>query len=146
MEEIRRVQTPAELEQARALRHEIFVREQEIPIELEEDGLDEEAEHVLVLIDGEPVATGRLVITDEGDGVLARIAVRSGFRGRSLGKRVVRELERYAEERRVRSLSLHPHRYLERFYRHLGYATVPGTDVVGKHELIKMTKRLAADR
>jgi predicted GNAT family N-acyltransferase len=145
MREVKRVRKPAELEQALTLRNEIFVQEQGIPAELDDDGLDDRAEHVLVLIDGRPVATGRLVVGKDGAGVLARIAVRSEIRGQGLGKLVVRELERIARERGARTLTLHPHSYLERFYSDLGYATIPGTDSVGGHELITMSKRLSSE-
>lgn len=144
MWELRLVQKEEDLEQALALRKEIFVREQGIPAELDEDGFDDRASHILVLFEGQPVATGRLLVSDEGsDGVLARIAVRSTFRGRGLGQLVVSELEGFAESAGVRTLTLHPHHYLERFYRDLGYLTVSGTDTVGGHELITMSKRLA---
>lgn len=139
------VRTPEELEQALALRSEIFVREQGIPEELDEDGLDASADHVLVLIDGLPAATGRLVLPQDGAGVLARIAVRAESRGHGLGKLVVRKLEQIAEDGHARTLTLHPHRHLERFYLELGYVTVPGTDTVGGHQLITMTKRLPGD-
>jgi predicted GNAT family N-acyltransferase len=145
MREVKRVRTKAELEQARILRREIFVREQGIPAELDDDGLDDVADHVLVLIGGRAVATGRLVVEDDRSGLLARIAVRSEIRGQGLGKLVVRELERIAHERRLHTLTLHPHRYLERFYGDLGYATIPGTGTVGGHELITMRKRLTRE-
>ena len=143
MPEVKQVETPEELQQALALRHEIFVDEQGIPEELDDDGLDDEADHVLVYVDSRPVATGRLVIPPDGAGVLARIAVRSEIRGHGLGKLVVRELEKIASGR-AHTLTLHPHRYLERFYGALGYVTVPGTHVVADHELITMSKRLEA--
>jgi predicted GNAT family N-acyltransferase len=144
MQIVKRVETATELEQALALRNEIFVQEQGIPAELDDDGLDGGAEHVLVLIDGRPVATGRLVFGDNGHGVLARIAVRLEMRGRGLGQVVVRELERIAARHGIGSLTLHPHRHLERFYGDLGYVTVPGTHRVGEHELITMSKSVDA--
>ena len=129
---------------ALAIRKRVFVEEQEIPDHLDSDGLDASAVHVLVL-DGEtPVATGRLVVEAPGVGVLARSAVVPGHRGFGLGQRVVQRLEALAREQGVAELSLHPHRYLERFYERLGYRTVAGTSVVGRHELITMEKSIGA--
>lgn len=136
-----RIDSADELTAALEIRREVFVDEQRIPAELDADGLDDSASHVLVLVDGTAAATGRLV-EDAGEGVLARIAVRAPYRGRALGELVVRELEQMAAERRLRRLVLKPHRYLERFYERLGYRTEPGTERVGAHELITMTKSI----
>ncbi len=124
-----------------ALRRRIFVDEQAIPESLDSDGLDDDAVHVIVRRDQDMAATGRLVCAGN-HGVLARIAVDAAFRGQGLGRAVVLHLEDAARGRGLRSLSLHPHAYLERFYRRLGYRTVPGTSVVGEHRLITMEKEL----
>ena len=58
---------PVEDERARAaayaLRVEVFVHEQAVPPDLELDERDAEADHVLALVDGQAVATGRLVLS-----------------------------------------------------------------------------------
>ena len=43
------------------IRFEVFVDEQNVPEELEIDGLDEEAKHVLAYIDKEAIGTGRIL-------------------------------------------------------------------------------------
>lgn len=137
--------TPDEIALCLAIRRQVFVEEQGIPAALDADGLDDRAVHVLVSIADRAAATGRLVpSTGRGvlDGVLARIAVLPEFRDRGLGGEVVRGLEAAAEGRGIRRLTLHPHEYLERFYRRLGYRTIPGTTVVGEHTLITMEKTL----
>ena len=128
-----------------ALRKRIFVVEQAIPDHLDSDGLDDDAVHVIVRRGDDShnviAATGRLV-WEGTEGVLARIAVDEAFRGQGLGQIIVQRLEEAARQRGLQSLSLHPHQYLERFYRRLGYHTVPGTSVVGEHTLITMVKEL----
>ena len=42
------------------IRFEVFVDEQNVPEELEIDGLDDEAKHVLAYIDNEAIGTGRI--------------------------------------------------------------------------------------
>lgn len=123
------------------IRKQVFVEEQGIPDRLDSDGLDQDATHVLALDQGIPVATGRLV-TSRAQGVLARIAVLPSHRGKGLGEDVVRCLESAAKQRDIEELSLHPHQYLERFYRRLGYRQVPGTSIVGEHRLITMVKKV----
>ena len=139
---LRVVRDREELAAALAIRRSVFVEEQRIPRDLEEDGLDDAATHVLVFDGERPVGTGRLVVADDKHGVLARIAVVPDSRGKGLGGRVVERLEGKARELGLRQLTLHPHRHLERFYSALGYETIGGTSVVAGHELITMTKRL----
>ena len=135
--------TPDALAQARAIRDQVFAVEQGIPAELVHDGLDASALHVLALHDGAPAATGRLTISADRKGVLARIAVLPAYRGQGLGKRVVQHLEALARRESLVAVSLKPHHYLETFYANLGYETVPGSfTTAGSHPLITMTKRL----
>jgi predicted GNAT family N-acyltransferase len=141
---VQEARTPDALEQARSIRHQVFVAEQGIPAELVDDGLDVSALHVLALHDGAPAATGRLTRSSEREGVLARIAVLPAYRGTGLGGRVVQCLEELARRESLAMLSLTPHHYLARFYGRLGYEAVPGSSTsVGYHALITMVKTLA---
>ncbi len=136
--------TEEEVRQAQAIRQVVFVEEQEVPSELERDGRDGEARHVLVLCDGQPVATGRLTMEPDGVYVPARIAVLASHRGRGLGRLVIERLEALAWAAGATALLLHPHAHLEAFYARLGYRRTSGTEQVGRHAVIKMTK-LRAD-
>jgi predicted GNAT family N-acyltransferase len=138
--------TPEELEVALAIRHEVFVRGQGIPEELDRDGRDRSARHVLVYSGGRGAATGRVIVAASGEATLARVAVIRYCRGRGLGRRVVEELEAIAKAAGATTLRLHPHHYLEAFYESLGYETVSGTDFVAGHKLITMTKRISRHR
>lgn len=128
--------------QALAIRCQVFTDEQGIPAALEVDGCDSEAEHVLVLVDDQPAATGRLLAVTRREGVLARIAVLPRFRRQGLGRRVVAALEVLARRQGLTEVSLKPHEHLERFYASLGYERVGGVEVVGGHPLITMCKPL----
>ena len=141
---IEEVQTPEALQKAQAIREQIFVVEQGIARELEQDGLDAAAIHVLALYDEAPAATGRLTMASGREGVLARIAVLPDYRGKGLGKRVVEHLEALARREGLATVSLKPHHYLEDFYQKMGYTTVPGSfSTVGPHPLLTMTKPLS---
>ena len=63
------------IRQAQGIRYQVFTREQKIPAELELDGLDEESFHALVTDNGEPIATARLTVKEDGSSTMARIAV-----------------------------------------------------------------------
>lgn len=88
-----------EMQKAFAIRHEVFCKEQNVPEDLEYDGQDTHAIHVLVHHKETPAATGRLlVMTGEASlkFTLGRIAVLSQYRGQRLGDLVVRVLIRTA--------------------------------------------------
>jgi predicted GNAT family N-acyltransferase len=86
-----RIATSAELALAHAIRHEVFVVEQNVPLAVERDGLDEQASHVLVRCAARAVATGRVRQTPKGY-KLERVAVLADFRERAIGARLVREM------------------------------------------------------
>lgn len=79
-----------------AVRHAVFVEEQRVPPELEIDGSDPVALHLLVRDgDGRPIGTGRLL----ADGHIGRMAVLPGWRGRGVGAAILERLVAVARER-----------------------------------------------
>lgn len=139
----KRVETAQELSQALDIRRRVFVEEQQIPAEREQDGRNPEAFHVLALIENQPIATGRLVIPSEAEGILARIAVLPLYRRQGIGTKIVEELEKLAYDAGVRHLVMTPHDYLESFYHRLGYHKIPGEKQVAAHRVITMEKFLS---
>lgn len=137
-----RARTGAERAEALAIRYAVFVQEQGIPVEIEQDGHDEEADHVLILHAGRPVGTGRLRCLPGLLGKLERIAVLPSHRGQGIGRELVLALEAVARERDMKAVVLEPHDDLLAFYRKLGYRRIPGARTVGMHRLITMEKRL----
>ena len=136
---IKQALTDIELAHAREIRKQIFFDEQGIPLHLVEDELNEKAVHVLIYIDKEPMATARMFIDDNNEGVIARVAILTSYRGEGHGKLLVEELIKIAHQLKLRRLTLKPHEYLEKFYSELGFTTIPGeTEIVGEHLLITM--------
>jgi predicted GNAT family N-acyltransferase len=129
----------SEINEVLKMRHSIFVVEQGIPKELDDDGKDEDSIHLLVYSTDEIIASGRLTIQKQ-DGVLSRIAVKAFYRSLGIGKKLVLELEQIAKEMGVKKLSLTPHAYLEKFYVNLGYQKTNITEKVDKYDLLKMIK------
>jgi predicted GNAT family N-acyltransferase len=107
-----------------AVRHEVFVVGQGVPLDLERDELDEAADHLVVRVDGRVMGAGRLVVADHGIGVLGRLAVRAEARGAGLGVALVQAIEERARERGLRAIELHAQTYVREFYERLGYAAV----------------------
>lgn len=71
------------------LRRVVFILEQNVPLELEIDGLDDEARHLLVTHNGVPVGTARL-LSDGDTGKIGRVCVLMGARGLGLGAALIR--------------------------------------------------------
>ncbi|CAE7337273.1 unnamed protein product [Symbiodinium necroappetens] len=145
---VRLAATAEEVANCQSLRREVFVQEQKLPAEAEEDGLDPDALHIMCTEDSQLIATGRVLITGhecESRAVLARVAVKADHRGRGLGSRIVQELETLARSRGASHASLTPHHYLERFYSRMGYRR-PSNDAIihitDECQLITMEKCL----
>lgn len=80
----------------RAVRDEVFVDEQHVPVELEHDALDPLCTHVIArLLDGTPVGTARLT----PDHHVGRMAVRAPWRGRGVGDALLLALVEEARKR-----------------------------------------------
>ena len=139
---IKEVRTAKELEQAQEIRVRVFEEEQGFPHEVNIDGADQAASHVLVLDEEVPVATARITVVAEGQGMIARIAVLSSHRGMGLAKHLVQELEGIGRRGGLQTLCMEPHAHLESFYRALGYEKVPGSADVAGHHLIRMRKEV----
>lgn len=105
-------------EHAQALRIEVFVVEQGVPVELEWDEADEVSIHAVAYDDeGQPVATGRLL----PDGHVGRMAVRKSARGRGIGSRVLQALLAEAQRLGYRELVLHAQVHALGFYQQHGF-------------------------
>ncbi|MEO0317088.1 MAG: hypothetical protein RL404_765 [Pseudomonadota bacterium] len=105
-------------EHAQALRIEVFVVEQGVPVELEWDEADEVSIHAVAYDEeGQPVATGRLL----PDGHIGRMAVRKSARNQGIGTEVLRAL--LAEARRLgyAELVLHAQTHATGFYLQHGF-------------------------
>ncbi len=81
------------------IRRTVFQDEQGVDPALEFDGLDEEAEHLLAYLDGQPVGTARLRALDAAVVKIERLAVLAPQRGRGLGKGLMQAALARARER-----------------------------------------------
>ena len=102
---------------AGAIRHEVFVEEQQVPVELELDHFDTVSIHALAL-DGEAaLGTGRLL----PDGHIGRMAVRRKMRGSGIGSRLLLALMQQAQRRGDTAVVLHAQLSAVGFYERHGY-------------------------
>jgi predicted GNAT family N-acyltransferase len=115
---------PADRAEIAALRTRVFVDEQGVPPEIEQDAADEQAVHVLSRDDdGVVVATGRLLVRGSSAGI-GRMAADAAARGRGHGTAVLTELHRQAVLRGVIEIELHAQVTARGFYERAGYTAV----------------------
>jgi predicted GNAT family N-acyltransferase len=133
----------ADVAAAFAVRHEVFVAGQGVPVDLERDELDDTADHLVARLDGQVVGAGRLVVRADGVGVLGRVAVQKEARGRGLGVALVRGIEKRARELGVRIIELHAQTPVREFYERLGYVAYGQEFLEAGIPHISMTKTLS---
>jgi predicted GNAT family N-acyltransferase len=119
------VATAADRAEIAALRTRVFVEEQGVPPEIEQDAADETAVHALSRdASGRVVATGRLLPVGDGTATIGRMAADASVRGRGHGAAVLRELHRQALRRGVTVIELHAQVSARGFYERAGYEAV----------------------
>lgn len=101
-----------------AIRHAVFVVEQQVPESLERDEHDAGALHLLASIPGTgDVGTARML----GNGHIGRMAVLPAWRGRGIGSALLRRMITVAGERGLHQVQLHAQCRAEGFYRQFGF-------------------------
>jgi len=135
--EFRQVRTPAELEGAKSVRTSVFVREQNVPPEIEMDEYDAVAIHVICVLEGEIVGTGRLVRMPDGM-KLGRVAVLKEHRGNGLGTEIVRWLVRRAAQSGHGRVHANVQIHAAQFYENLGFRAVGDTFLEAGIEHVRM--------
>lgn len=107
-----------------ALRHEIFVVEQNVPEELEWDEFDATAVHFACSDDsrGEIIGTARLVVDARmNKATIGRLCVAKSFRRQKIATLLMREILEYCRQRKFAIVELHAQLYLRGFYESFGF-------------------------
>ena len=118
------VAAPEDRPEIAALRTRVFVEEQGVPPEIEQDAADATAVHVLSRDGaGRVVATGRLLVRGSTAGI-GRMAADASVRGQGYGAAVLEELHRQAVLRGVTVVELHAQVSARRFYERAGYTAI----------------------
>ena len=124
------VQSEADWQDARAIRKQVFIEEQDCPPEEEWDGHDETSRHVLGHVDGEAVATARWRATPHGDEIVAkleRFAVLPDYRGEGRGTQLVQSVVEDARRAGFDTFLVHAQSHLQDWYEDLGFTSTGRT-------------------
>jgi len=124
---IRVVEWEKEQEGLLSIRREVFIEEQQVPEEMEIDGLDEACAHVLAEdVDGNAIGTARLM----PEGRIGRVAVLNSWRRCGVGAGLMANLEEEARGLGMLRLTLHSQTWTIPFYESIGYAVMEGEEFV----------------
>lgn len=104
-------------EELRLIRQQVFIDEQGVSREDEWDDEDHTSTHFIAYWKSHPVGTVRL----QPNGKIGRMAVISSYRGRGLGKALLKKLLLYAEDNSFTNLFLHAQSQVVNFYKRFGF-------------------------
>ena len=119
--EIRPARTERERDAALALRRRVFCDEQGVAPELEQDGRDGEATHLVAMRNGVVVGTCRLLF-DGSTAKLGRMAVEPAERNAGLGAAILRTAIEEAQLAGVERIALHAQSQAVSLYERAGFA------------------------
>src|SRR5882672_5885161 len=127
--QIKQISSDEAKAQAFAIRMRVFVREQRVPAAIELDRDDDRAIHFLATSDGRAVGTAR-VVSHHSSAKIGRMAVLKSYRGKGVGKKLLRRAIATAKKLGARSIYLHAQVPVIEFYEKLGFRCV-GVGVTG---------------
>lgn len=126
---VKRVKSNTEKEDALNIRESVFVKEQNVPIELEMDEFDEIAQHFVAYLDGELAGTGRIYkdSNQKDSARLGRVAVLPHMRRKGVARAIIKELLEWALEEKICRVILHSQVTSIGLYKEFGFE-VQGED------------------
>lgn len=122
----------------RKIRNRVFTNEQHVDPDLDFDGQDRDALHVLIIYKGKHVGTGRMLI----DGHIGRLAVLKEYRGKGLGAEMVTALVKAAEHKNLNRVYLGAQKHAVGFYKKMGLSVYGEPYTEANIEHVHMEKGL----
>ena len=135
------VTTDEELSEAFEVRRRVFVEEQGVSEDVELDGHDREALHMVVKERRRVVGTARVMFLADNKAKIERTAIVKPFRRRGIGRNIISFLLEELRSRQVKQVILHAQYSVIDFYRACGFeeSGVPFWEAGIKH--IKMHRK-----
>lgn len=104
--------------QLREIREQVFIHEQNVPVALEWDGLDEDAIHLLALdLQGNAIGCARIL----AGGIIGRMAVLRRWRNVGLGRALLEKAVDYCRKQKWQDISLSAQTHAIPFYERAGF-------------------------
>ena len=105
-------------QEAKFIRKQVFIIEQNIPEEEEWDDQDMISDHFVVYDQDQPIATARLLQNNS----VGRVAVLNAYRGQGIGRMIILEIIRQAHQQDRTFLQLSSQVHAISFYEKLGFS------------------------
>jgi predicted GNAT family N-acyltransferase len=125
-----------------AIRYEVFQREQGVDPELDLDGFDASAIHVLATWSQEPVGTARIRYVNDDVAKIERLAVLPNFRQRGIARQMMDTALAFLKAHQTSKVILNAQEYIVPFYSQLGFEPVGDRFLEANIPHIKMQKWL----
>jgi len=113
------------------------------PIETLKDKFDKEGFHIIGLYNKIIIASGRVHFNNDNEAQIRFMAVDEAFRGKGIGKEVLKVLEEYIKKNNAKKIVLNARNDVIEFYKNSNYLTVEdyfGSDTGIPHT--KMEKKI----
>ncbi|MFC1958609.1 GNAT family N-acetyltransferase [Chloroflexota bacterium] len=136
------VEDDKELKEALDIRKKVFVEEQGISDNLDQDGNDSDALHVVVTKGNVAIGTVRIRFLTNQQAKLERMAIMKTSRGSGIGKRVVSFIEKELKARGIERIVLHAQYTSIDFYKKVGFKEIGLPFLEADIEHIRMEKNI----
>jgi len=110
-----------ELRDALAVREQVFVQEQGVSEDLEYDGFDSEALHMVVKDGNRVIGTARVRFPTTNQAKIERMAILKPFRRRGIGSNIISFLKEDLKSRQIEHVILHAQCTVTEFYKSCGF-------------------------
>jgi len=123
------------------IRRLVFQEEQGVAPELDFDGLDETAEHLLAYLDNQSVGTARIRYLDGQIAKIERLAVLPKTRGQGIGKKLMEKALEMTAQQEVKEVVVSAQDYVKGLYQQLGFEQIGEKFAEAGITHVKMIKR-----
>ncbi|MBC8947666.1 MULTISPECIES: GNAT family N-acetyltransferase [Xenorhabdus] len=135
-------QNPELIQQAFAIRKQVFTDEQGFDAEIDIDEYDDIALHVVVFDGEKSIGVLRAIPKDNNMLKVGRVAVLRYYRGQGIGRKVMEFIEDYGRKNNIETIVLSAQCHAQPFYESLGYQAQGGIYLEEGAEHIFMTLNL----
>jgi predicted GNAT family N-acyltransferase len=115
------VTSDKELKGALEVRRQVFVDEQGVSEDIELDGRDGEALHMVVTDEKKIIGTARVLFLAGSQAKIERMVILKPFRGRGIGREIISFLNEELSNRQIKQVFLHAQCSVIGFYKSCGF-------------------------
>jgi len=139
--DIRLVKNKKEYNKIINIRETVFIKEQNVPKEIEMDEFDKEAEHFIAYLKDKPIGCARIRKINNYV-KLERIAILKEYRGKGYGRDLTNFLINLFKKKGFKEVHLHSQINVSDFYEKLGFKKIGGIFLEADIEHIEMIQTI----